>query len=36
MDYIEFLENKIIIAENYGFEISTDVLPEIMLQYFIL
>lgn len=33
MDYIEFLENKIIIAENYGFEISTDVLPEIMLPH---
>ena len=33
MDYIEFLENKIILAENYGFEISTDALPEIMLPH---
>lgn len=33
MKYIEFLKNKIILAENYGFEISTDNLPEIMLPH---
>ena len=33
MEYIEFLENKIILAENYGFEINTNDLPEIMLPH---